>query len=439
MNTKRIKDNSKEEKEYFSYIQGITKAVADKTLEQLEKDGVFIFPELLKNSDDITKDQKILQSENNFYRSGNIMGFIGLGNERLIIESRFSSGDNDFFFRYLLETVHNFPNIVELQTDAERDERMFALLLFLFPLYLKSAMRKGLFKTYINRKYNDKNVKGVIDIDRHIKLNTPFVGNIAYKQREFTYDNYLIHLIRHTIEFIKTKPYGTQILQKAKDDVQSIISATETYQLKDRRKVIIENKKHIVRHSFYHEYRALQRLCILILQNEKHQIGFGQNRIFGILFDGAWLWEEYVNTLIGESFYHPMNKSGKGAQYLFADNNGRIYPDFIGKSLDDRVVADAKYKPIDNIGNKDYLQVLAYMFRFDCKKGYYLFPEAENNPDLQLFLNSGNSYLNDVKKREDIYITKLGLRIPQNANTYEEFVKQIKESETYFKNSIGIS
>ena len=39
------------------------------------------------------------------------------------------------------------------------------------------------------------------------------------------------------------------------------------------------------------------------------------------------------------------------------------------------MIADAKYKPIDNIGNKDYLQVLAYMFRFDAKKGFHFYPE----------------------------------------------------------------
>ena len=41
---------------------------------------------------------------------------------------------------------------------------------------------------------------------------------------------------------------------------------------------------------------------------------------------------------------------------LFDGGIGLIYPDFIGKNPTDRVIADAKYKPIDNIGNKDYLQ-----------------------------------------------------------------------------------
>lgn len=69
---------------------------------------------------------------------------------------------------------------------------------------------------------------------------------------------------------------------------------------------------------------------------------------------------------------------------------GLIYPDFIGKDVDNRIIADAKYKPIDNIGNKDYLQVLAYMFRFDARKGFYLYPESDNEEDIELKLNRGS-------------------------------------------------
>lgn len=45
-------------------------------------------------------------------------------------------------------------------------------------------------------------------------------------------------------------------------------------------------------------------------------------------------------------------------------------------NANERVIAGAKYKPIDNIYSKDYLQLLAYMFRFDAKTGYYLYPES---------------------------------------------------------------
>ena len=293
-------------------------------------------------------------------------------------------------------------------------------------------MRKGLFKQYIHRKYNDKNVKGTIDIARHIERNTPFTGRVAYHQREFSYDNSLMELVRHTVEFIKKKPYGNNLLIKVKDEVKLVIEATPGYELCDRQKIIESNKKNAVRHAYYREYLALQRLCILILRHQKHQIGSGTRQIYGILFDGAWLWEEYVNSLIDDVFYHPMNKGGKGAQRLFEGNIGLIYPDFISRDETHRVIADAKYKPIENIGNRDYLQVLAYMFRFDAKSGYYLYPEAEGADDLRLRMNRGSTYEDNVSPRDDISIIKHGLKIPVDAECYESFVTRVKDREREF-------
>lgn len=428
----KIKDNSGLKKDAFNKIVNLTGKIADKTLEQLEREGVFVFPEIVKVAEDITRDQMIIQSVNDTYRSGNVMGFLGYGDERLIIESRFSGEKEDYFFEYLLDKVLDFPNIVDLESDANQDNRLFNFLLFLFPYYLKEAMRKGIFKKYIRHRYNDGNVKGTIDIARHIQQNTPFIGNVAYSQREFSYDNALTELVRHTIEFIKRKPYGNSILAKVKDEVKLIIDATPGYEPYDRQKVIDLNKKNAIRHAYFREYRALQRLCLLLLRHQKHQIGAGSRQIYGILFDGAWLWEEYVNSLIEDNFYHPMNKGGTGAQRLFDGNIGLIYPDFISKDSNDRIIADAKYKPMDNIGNRDYLQVLAYMFRFDAKEGYYLYPEEEGADDLRLWMNQGSSYEKNVSPRDDISLTKHGLKIPVGAMDYGDFVGRIKTNEQDF-------
>lgn len=438
MKVLKIRDNNLNKKDDFSEIRIVTGKIADKTLEQLEREGIFVFPEIVKDAEDITRDQMILQSVNDSYRSGNVMGFLGCGDERLIIESRFSGDREDYFFQYLLDKVLEFPNIVDLNVDADQNNRLFNFLLFLFPYYLKTAMRKGLFKNYIRHRYNDGNVKGTIDIARHITKNTPFIGNIAYSQREFSYDNYLMELVRHTIEYIKRKPYGNNLLTKVKDEVKLVIEATPDYETYDRQKVIDANKKNAVRHAYFREYLALQRLCILILQHQKHQIGSGSRQIYGILFDGAWLWEEYVNSLIDDIFYHPMNKGGRGAQRLFGGNVGLIYPDFISRDNETRIIADAKYKPIDNIGNKDYLQVLAYMFRFDAKRGYYLYPEAEGTDDLQLWMNKGSTYEENVTPRDDVSIIKHGLKIPTDAENYESFVLKMKTSECEFMETFAV-
>lgn len=428
----KIKDNSGYKKDIFSELSSLTGKIADKTLDQLEYEGVFVFPDTVNDAEDLSREQMILQSVNDTYRSGNVMGFVGCGNERLIIESRFTGKGEDFFFQYLLDKVLDFPSIVDLDSDANQDNRLFNFLLFLFPYYLKTAMRKGIYKRYISRNYNNENVRGSIDVKRHIIKNTPFTGRVAYSQREFSYDNSLMELVRHTIEFIKRKPYGNKLLVKVKDEVKLVVDATTGYEYFDRQKVVEQNKKNIVRHAYFREYLALQRLCLLIIQHRKHQIGLGSKQVYGVLFDGAWLWEEYINLLIKDVFFHPMNKSGKGAQKLFNKNVGLIYPDFISKDNETRVIADAKYKPIDNIGNRDYLQVLAYMFRFNAKKGYYLYPEVDDIVDHILWLNSGSTYEKDVTPRNDICVIKYGLKIRTEATSYDEFVKSIKISEKEF-------
>lgn len=425
MKTMRVKDNASLLKEDFDPISGLVNRVSDKTLGQLEKEGIFVFPDLIKDAEDITKEQMIIKSKDNYYKTSNVMGFLGYGDDQLVIESRFSTNGQDYFLQYMLEKVMDFPNILELNTSANQENQLFNLLVFLFPHYLKSAMRKGVFKTYIHNNYNDSNIKGKIDIPRHIKENTPFLGKVAYSKREFSYDNYLMELIRHTIEFIKHQSYGKALLKKVKDEVDTVATTTKNYSSREKIKIIQINKKKPITHAFYHEYRSLQRLCIMILQHEKHQIGSGTRQVHGVLFDGAWLWEEYVNSLIKDKFYHPMNKGGNGAQWLFSTKNskvGLIYPDFISKDTNDRIIADAKYKPMHNIRNRDYLQVLAYMFRFDARKGYYLYPDQNGEEPLQLRLNKGMTYENNVHPREDIMVTKCGLTIPNDAMSYEDFV-----------------
>ena len=437
MKTPKVKDNTTYITSRFSCNQCIVSNILNKSLNQLDAEGLFIFPEAIKKVEDLTRDQMILQEFNGKYRTGNVMGFIGYGKERLIIQSRFCNDKEDYFLSYLLERVLNIPNIVSLDADTSSDKRLLNFLLFIFPKYLENAIRKGLYKQYIHKKYNDTNIKGKIDIPRHLTKNTPFIGSIAYSQRLFSYDNMLMELIRHTIEFIKSKSYGSIILSDIKEELKLIVNATQSYRTCDRQKIIEQNKKNPIRHAYFREYSALQRLCILILKSEKHDIGSGIQNSYGILFDGAWLWEEYINILLSSHFYHPKNKSKFGAQQLFSDGKGLIYPDFISKSTDPRLIVDAKYKPIENIRGRDYLQVLAYMYRFDASKGYYIYPDSEGQVPLVLNLNKGSTYENNVSARNDVNIIKLGFKIPNKSADYDDFKMQIHESELVLQNFIN--
>lgn len=437
MRTIKIKDNSEKEKNYFDNIPKIVDNFTDKTLGKLESEGLFVFPSKEIVPDDLSSEQKVIQSYNNRLKTGNIMGIIGCQDERLIIESRFSKGSNDFFFQYMLENVLQIPNFINMKTTKDKKDKIYNWLFLIFPSYLKGAMRKGLFKMYVRKEYNDENISGSLDVTRHIRRNTPFLGKIAYSKREYSYDNYVMELIRHTIEAIKQKPYGMDLLNLVKDEVKLVVEATENYSVSSRSKIIEINKKKAIRHAYFHEYRKLQKLCLLILENRKFNYGDGANAVYGILFDGAWLWEEYINSLIKDDFYHPCNKKKYGKQTLFNSGIGEIYPDFIGKNPQKRIIADAKYKPQKNISGKDYLQLIAYMYRFDAKQGFYLYPEAGNMQNKNLNLLSGTTYEKNIGDRKDINIVKYGFKIPiSDGYDYEEFVEQIKKSEVEFVKKI---
>lgn len=377
--------------------------IANTTVEELIKNNpsLLIFPQVLGAHDDDIDKQVIFnlhgnpeQFENVILTTSNLMGFIGISDTHLKIASRFSSQDqNDHFMHYMLQKVFsiNLFDWKHQDSDGELD-----LLMLAFPSLLKKALAQGLFKQYQTFKRNDANVKGVIDVNRHIRLNMPFSGNIAYNSRERTFDNSVTELIRHTIEYIKTKPYGKELLNsdnEIKKCVQEILEATQSYNLQSREKVIAQNLKPIT-HPYYTAYKPLQKLCLSILRHKKIGFGNAKNKVYGILFDGAWLWEEYLATvLVPAGFKHPRNKAGTGSISVYSGNPR--YPDFykgkqisnwnVEQDMSENFVLDAKYKHLDNhkpdsdeitgyFSRDDLHQLITYMYIMPAKRAGLIYP-----------------------------------------------------------------
>lgn len=73
------------------------------------------------------------------------------------------------------------------------------------------------------------------------------------------------------------------------------------------------------------------------------------------------------------------------------------------------------------------------------KKGYYFYPDINYQESLQLKLNSGSTYENNVMGRDDISIIKLGLKIPKECNDYYDFVEEIQLNEQKFISNLKAS
>ena len=400
--------------------------IAGKSLQELCKQNVnlLVFPHCLNEHNNGIDELSICELvgnpnydgdticdvENVKIKSGNLMGFIGFGgnknhNTKLEIRSRFTENSNDngqdFFLHYMLEKVFRI-NLFDMNYSHSKNDG-FDLLFLIFPHLLKRALRQGIFRTYRTFHKNDGAVKGVIDINRHIKQNTPFNGKIAYRSREYSADNDITQLIRHTIEFLKQKEIGKSLLNSdndTKDAVKQIVAATDSsYCLQNRAKVIHNNLRP-VNHPYYSAYKYLQQLCLLILRHQSMQYSQSNSPVYGILFDGAWLWEEYLATILCDSklgnkkFEHPTNKEKKGGIRLFDNSKGseeetsfskcyrRIYPDFYKNNTtdseylkNDGTILDAKYKDLGkSLVRDDLYQIISYMHTMKIPRGGFIYP-----------------------------------------------------------------
>ena len=415
--------------EFITEYPKISQVLLDRTLDNLsQEDSIFIFPNDLKNSPDLDKDQKILETVNQKIKTGNVIGFLGCGQERLTISSRFSSKSDDYFLHYLLQKVLNI-NLTSLDVGLSSEERLYQLLIYLFPKYLEAAMRKGLYKEYQRFSHNDSHIKGVIDVVNHLKKNLPFTGNIAYTTREFTYDNPMMQLIRHTIEYIKNqKSLGRGIIYTNRENITEIIRVTPSYKQADRAKVIRRNQDKPLRHAYFREYRKLQELCLMILNREKHGFGYQEQKIHGILFDVAWLWEEYVHTLLPREFIHPRNKDRTDGISVFSNRERKVYPDFYDRER--KIVLDAKYKKLEltekGINREDLFQLISYSYILKAEQAGLVFPSKEKVVDNEIGKLAGYG----------TFLKKWSIQIPQKTSSYSEFYEMLGKSEKIFQNNI---
>ena len=430
----RITDNQHRiaKEDFVAEYPKLSQALLDRTLDNLSiEDSIFIFPNDLTHSPDLDKDQKIFETVDQEIKTGNVIGFLGCGQEKLTISSRFSDESNDHFLHYLLQKVLNI-NLTSLDVGLSPEDKLYQLLIYLFPKYLQAAIRKGLYKEYQRFSHNDSHVKGVIDVRNHLKKNLPFMGNVAYTTREFTYDNPLMQLIRHTIEFMKNqKSIGREVLENlstSRENVAEIVRVTPSYKLADRAKIIRLNQSKPIRHAYFHEYRKLQELCLIILNQEKHGLGYQEQKIHGILFDVSWLWEEYIYTLLPKDFIHPRNKDKTDGISVFSDRERKVFPDFYHKEL--KIVLDAKYKKLEDtekgINREDLFQLISYSYILKVEKAGLVFPSKQKVVDNEIGKLAGYGAL----------LKKLSIQIPQKASSYNEFCEMMECSEEIFKRNI---
>ena len=351
---------------------------------------------------------------------------------RIEITSRFDTGEKQYFLLYLLSSVYGV-NIFNIDINSEKESNYIIILIILFLSKIVEAYGSGLYKEYNRSKYNDYNFKGSIDIDRHIKLNTPFMGKTAYKVREYTYDNEILCLMRQVLDYIIFNHFEVWEAclnnELMLNEVVSVIeNATPSYRMDINYADTISCRREIT-HPMYTDYEEARKLAIMILSESGQNIFDNSKELsFSLLIDISWLWEGFVaEKLLKEYNYRHLVTDGS-AGALEWSNREYWYPDFIedGDEHKRRNIFDAKYKFWNCDKDDDIHQLFSYLLISGGNKCGIIYPD---NKSTTWSYKEIHSYENEHPK-----IYKMPMRINcSEAMGYLEYYKTMEESINKWK------
>jgi len=398
-----------------------------------EHPGLLVFPDCLGTFGDNWEEECLYEFCGSKPKAGNVVGIFSVNGEQVQIQSRFDrESPRQYFLHYMLGRVFG-ANLLNLPTLSDA-EPLWDFLLYLFPFFLKKALRQGILRRYQSFQFNDSHVRGAIDVVRHLRNNVPFNGRIAYQTRELTGNNPVVQLIRHTIEAIRINPMAGNILSQdaeMREAVQVIVDLTPDYSRQDLPKVIAQNLRP-VRHPFFTEYTILQKLCLKILRHEKINYGKTEDKIYGIVFKAEWLWEEYLAVILAkQGVLHARNtlRSSPIPIYIYR-NHFQVYPDF----FDDHHVMDAKYKRLENgISREDRYQLISYVHIREASAGYLLYPNDKVDSSIVQIEGELNGYGG--------LIGTIAFPVPQSASliSFADYQKKMTcAEEDFLGKTIGV-
>lgn len=390
-------------------------------------------------------------------KTGNLMGVLRFRDPetraavQVEILSRFDQGKNNFFLNYLLSRVFDFAQGVEA-VSAQRSSLLEILLDVIFVRRLGEAAREGMLRHYREFRNNNWDFKGSLDLPRHIRENIPLMHGIAYRKREIDLDVPVNRMILAAALAVNRR--NPSLFERDADAADALrqlrMNVTEEHDI--RYLLAHRDCREPVAHPFFREvWEPLRRIARMILESEQWTLfadGAENEEMSGIVFDGSWLWEEYVATVLKRAgFCQSGRKDGSVERILpvFKGGNKRFAPDFYLRHKDRNVyeyVLDAKYKRSNPNGARaDVHQVLCYLLLTGAKFGGLVFPpvddmcETKEDKDEEAYGGIGWSPLKTIASPYSADARKIQWscfswnRVPADTDTWDGFCNYMRDQE----------
>lgn len=305
--------------------------------------------------------------------TGNVIGSITCGDYTLRISSRFG----DEFLRHIIADADGFIEIPDQGGMADGSYEW--LLIHLWIIKLKKALRLGLPKTYETRVESLTQVRGRLDpVDYEINRKR---GRYSCNYREHSYDNPATRLIARTLEHLDT----TSKLSGSHSLMQTFQSATNgrRHPMQD----LLAAKP--LRNPYFADYNPVMDMAKRILREDLLDFG-AQDSTSSFFFDVSMLWEYFIRKLLQRSGCRMRDKSG-GVPPIASGIPGktrRLEPDLIFEHGGRNFVFDVKYKNFHfggasaGVKREDLFQLHTYIGQasnhFDVSSCGFIYPVRES-------------------------------------------------------------
>ena len=246
---------------------------------------------------------------------------------------------------------------------------IFELLMRVFLEHVTSIVRKGVARSYVSREDNLVHLRGKLRMAEHLRRNSFIAGRVFCEFDEYDTDRPINRLIKGALEIVlrlASHPDNQQRCRELLFWFESV-PATVTPRLDFQRM----QRDRLVQH-----YAPAMPLCRLILDSLNPLTEQGQNGVVSMLFPMEKVFEAFVAAKLSIQLATWRVSSQAPGQALIEQHLERkmfnLRPDLVMSRRQDRVVADTKWKLIDQsdrangygISQADVYQMFGYAKKY---------------------------------------------------------------------------
>lgn len=257
---------------------------------------------------------------------------------------------------------------------------------------VERLIKRGIKSDYVVREENRTFLKGKLLFDENLKY------NFTHKERFFTANDEFIadiapnRLIASAILFLSAQGFSPRTSGRI-SQARFIFADIMPSKSIDKDFVMCPSSRH------YKDYELLLAWCEIFLRRKSFMPYQGGDKAFALLFDMNKLFESFVawhlKRACGGKYVISTQESCKYLLEVGGVRKFQIKPDIVCRKSDNGgnnvvFIADTKWKILESsesnnygIAQGDLYQMFAYLAKYQCAKGYLIYPKIAGNESIK--------------------------------------------------------